>query len=585
MEYGKKQFRIRGILLAVSVIFVAFLWAAEPAFFSRAGSVNQAAVHAESGIPGLHFTFDYADNTPVELMLWYRENDAYLFLPAGADTRDMIWVLNGAEDLRIDGSQIAEGDAFALSEGVYPYSVTAQRNTTEGSLYVVMSANVNSVFIQTASDDLAWLHESKEHADTGMMLVMSPDAQMTYNGGIERIKCRGEASFEETDKKSYAVKLTQKTDLLGSGKAKQYTLISNYFDGSYLKNYAAYHMARSLAVPFAVNCEYADLYLNGFYAGNYLLTDKVEIGSSRIAIRDLEEVSEAYNRALTDAAGEIFPQGEDSRLKEIKAYPQRRDPDDISGGYLLELEFRERYDKRGSGFITAANQPVAIIYPAEASLNQASYIANLYQEMEDATFSPDGNNPVTGKHYSEYLDINSFARHYLVEEITKNMDAASSSRFFFKPEDAVSTKLFAGPNWDFDRSMRIPDITPDGYNMSFAGEVFVGGERDVEGFVDDSLWHRLYMQEDFFEHAVNIYLENGYTTACMTAEALMPQTSSRISKAVALDGMRRNKISGGDYFADSEAALTPFYTECIATSAFLRERAEYLKLEWEGKRE
>ncbi|MBR0171878.1 MAG: CotH kinase family protein [Lachnospiraceae bacterium] len=579
MEYERKHYLIRVLLYAASVALLFFLFFVTPRLFSRAEGPGQSDEGNDSGVPSVCFPFTHADNSDVQIQLWHTGDEYALFLPSGMAGHELSWELNGAESLRIDNTVISDGDRFTLASGQYTIALTAGQETTECKLYVYYSSGVNSLFIQTASGDTKRIHASKENTDTGMMVMLSPEADMMYSGALERIKCRGEASFLETEKKSYAVKLAHKADLLGAGRAKQYTLISNYFDGSYLKNYSAYYMARELQVPYAVACEYTDLYMNGVYAGSYLLTEKVEIGENRIAIRDLEEETIAFNRQVTDPVSGTYPEPGGS-LREMKAYPQLREPDDISGGYLLEQEFRERYDLRGSGFITAMNQPVAVIYPAEASYNEVFYIANLYQEMEDAVFAPDGIHPETGKHFSEYADIDSFARHYLIDEITKNMDAASTSQFFFKPEDAVSTKIHAGPSWDYDRSMGIGDITPDHYHMSHPGEIFVGGERDVEDFAEDSLWHGLYLHEDFFSHAVKLYMEHGYRIACFTAEGLMPQVVQRIRDSVTMDGIRWDKIDAYLHHYDREAALELFHLDCLETALFLRERAQYLMVEW-----
>ena len=579
MEYERKHHLIRVLLYTASVMMLFFLFFVNPRSLSQAEGNGQAGTGNGSFIPSVRFPFAHADNRDVHIELWHTGDEYALFFPSGAAGQELSWELNGLSSLRIDNTTVSDGDRFLLTAGEYAIALTTGQETTESKLYVYYSSGVNSIFIQTASGDTTLIHADKANTDTGTMIMLSPEADMTYNGAIERIKCRGESSFLETDKKSYAVKLTHKADLLGAGRAKQYTLISNYFDGSYLKNYSAYYMARELQVPYAVACEYTDLYMNGVYAGSYLLTEKVEIGESRIAIRDLEEETIAFNRHVAAPVSEKYPEPGGS-LKEMKAYPQLREPDDISGGYLLEQEFKERYDQRGSAFITAMNQPVAIIYPAEASYREVFYIANLYQEMEEAVFSPDGIHPETGKHFSEYVDIDSFARHYLIDEITKNMDATSTSQFFFKPEDAVSTKIHAGPNWDYDRSMGIADITPDDYHMSHPGDVFVGGERDVENFADDSLWHGLYRQEAFTSHAVRLFMEHGYRIACFTAEGLMPQVVQRIRDSVTMDGIRWDKIDAYQHHYDREAALELFHLDCLETSLFLRERAQYLLVEW-----
>ena len=38
----------------------------------------------------------------------------------------------------------------------------------------------------------------------------------------------------------------------------------------------------------------------------------------------------------------------------------------------------------------------------------------------------------------------------MTQEITKNYDGNNSSQYYYKPSDSESTKLYAGPPWDFD---------------------------------------------------------------------------------------------------------------------------------------
>ena len=48
------------------------------------------------------------------------------------------------------------------------------------------------------------------------------------------------------------------------------------------------------------------------------------------------------------------------------------------------------------------------------------------QEIEDAIQTEDGYHPVTGRHYTEYIDLESWADKYLVEEITRNNGGGST---------------------------------------------------------------------------------------------------------------------------------------------------------------
>ena len=38
----------------------------------------------------------------------------------------------------------------------------------------------------------------------------------------------------------------------------------------------------------------------------------------------------------------------------------------------------------------------------------------------------------------------------MVEEVSANFDGSKCSQYFYKPADSQSTKLYAGPVWDYD---------------------------------------------------------------------------------------------------------------------------------------
>lgn len=93
-----------------------------------------------------------------------------------------------------------------------------------------------------------------------------------------------------------------------------------------------------------------------------------------------------------------------------------------------------------------------IVSPDFISKAQYDYIAPILQSFEDAIWAKDGIDPRTGKHYSEIADVESFVLKYMLEEVVKSYDANHNSQYIYKPADAQSTKLFAGPAWDYDTS-------------------------------------------------------------------------------------------------------------------------------------
>lgn len=130
------------------------------------------------------------------------------------------------------------------------------------------------------------------------------------------------------------------------------------------------------------------------------------------------------------------------------------DPEDITGGYLLEMELPERYKDEISGFVTTGGQAVTMKCPECVSKAQIDYIADFYQKVEDALYSKDGyyTDGDGNRHpLSEYVDIESLARMYLIQEFSMNLDSGITSFYFYKDSYITGDgKLHAAPVWDFD---------------------------------------------------------------------------------------------------------------------------------------
>ena len=172
--------------------------------------------------------------------------------------------------------------------------------------------------------------------------------------------------------------------------------------------------------------------------------------------------------------------------------------EDISGGYLFERELPTRYTGELAGFITDQGDCYVLQSPQYASKEQVDYIADLMQEFQDAVSTEVGIHPQTGKHYSDYIDVDSFVRKYLAEEISKNYDGGVTSSFFYKPQDTVSDKIFAGPVWDFD-------VAFGNCNLDEIASNPVGITRLSDHVYGTEVFARLYEKEDFYSDMVMLY--------------------------------------------------------------------------------
>ena len=215
-----------------------------------------------------------------------------------------------------------------------------------------------------------------------------------------------------------------------------------------IRNKVAYDLATDAGLPYSSRSEFADLYCNGEYMGNYQICEKVQIGENRIEIEDLEKATEKVNEQELEEYPAFGPKG-GYKAGNRKGVKIPADPENISGGYLLELDYADRYKEEPSGFVTDRERPVVIKEPEYATRGQVNYIADYFQEFEDAVFSSDGRCPATGKGFWEYVDLKSLAKKYVLEEFVKNIDADRTSQFYYKPADSIA---FCGPVWDYDNS-------------------------------------------------------------------------------------------------------------------------------------
>jgi spore coat protein CotH len=243
-----------------------------------------------------------------------------------------------------------------------------------------------------------------------------------------QIKGRGNSTWVMYPKKPYRLKFDTKTAMLGMPSAKNWVLLANYNDKSLMRNRIALMLGRRLGADFTSDSRFVEVYMNGDYLGNYLLTAQVEVNENRV------------------------------NIKELKA-PNTSD-EDITGGYLLELD--QKMDET-YWFKTKQGLPFSVKSPEDILPSQLKYITGYMQVTEDALFGANANDPVEG--YAKYINVDSFLKWYLVEEIFQTTDARDfSSIFYYKDRNG---KLGMGPVWDFDTSAGNVDYSPTKNPASF----------------------------------------------------------------------------------------------------------------------
>ncbi len=279
--------------------------------------------------------------------------------------------------------------------------------------------------VQIVTSDGQMPTPSKEKHNGRMYLYRND--QLVYDSGEENefsIKVRGNATAWYP-KHPYKLKLPGKKNLLdldsSKNKDKNWVLLAGYCDKTLLRSKIGFYTAslfndinsnEKLYIP---NSEFVDVVINGEYLGNYCLTDSVKEGKDRLSVN--EKVSETGGIGCVAEYDPGYYVNEPKWIiSDKKKYP-----------YTFKFPDADDND--------------AIVYSAIAAFGE--YINKFESAFYDSETSDDWKN---------YIDVESFARWFLVHNILKNVD---TNYFFSKKTSDASSKFIMGPVWDFEWSIGI----------------------------------------------------------------------------------------------------------------------------------
>ena len=393
-------------------------------------------------------------------------------------TGDLEMTLKTSDDdegILLKSTEIGGTEYFFLPSGVEEGNM-APAFGDDAAYETMRSANIASLhfFSSDPEKPINYVHDNKGESAPGMIYMYDENFDQIYSGKVDGLKGRGNTTWYFTDKKSYQIKLSKKADLLdpvnGDQKAKKWILLANPYDPSLMRNYIAYDMAKEIGLECSPEGRPVDLYYDGVYRGTYYLCEKVEIGDGRVEIDELEKDVEKANPDVDFDALEVV--STENSIGNLVQYQEGiTDPEDISGGYLIELD-HVFYPAEKSWFRYYRLAVGVVKSPEFTSRTMMDYISchmsDMFKYLNEAKRGLND-----GSKLGEYIDLDSFARYFLVSEWLANNDIWTSSTFVYKPKG--DDLIYAGPVWDFDSSMRVQEEERD-WDKWFAdqGEQLMG---------------------------------------------------------------------------------------------------------------
>ena len=440
-------------------------------------------------------------NSVISLSCFTNEREQhFIFLPSIADTQQSY--ISIPDNMSI-AFRDEEGNRFTLKDGdsILPLQVDRAygaafvhpggESEPEEFFMVTRARGLPSIFVYTDSGNFNAINNDKEHLEPGSILIFNGEGELDYSGSLEYIKGHGNQSWLR-DKKSYNIVLSREASLLGMPKSEKWVLLSNVMDLSNIRNSLAFYMSENTGFKYTPRQEYAEVYLNGNYNGLYQLMEKVSVGSGRIEINDLNLDNTMVNKAeiynYRHISGAVSKGG-----CICDGYELAGNPPDITGGYIIERDYGEKFDFEVSKFTTPLGDRYVLKAPKYASIEETQYIADRFAELERRARN--------GEDIEDIADIKSFADKYLLEEFVKNDGAQRTSAFFYKDSDKTDPHIYAGPVWDYDKSMNA-----DGSSFP-----------DCNRFLSYFTWYRnhtmlfhdlIFNNERFMEMVVSEYRDN-----------------------------------------------------------------------------
>ncbi len=357
------------------------------------------------------------DRNGSEIDSWYdsSSNTYYLFLTNAVTISELELPVKG---IRLKKTSSGELDTETnVVKGAFTKSGDSVTLTAvDGTKYnvAVKQSGLPSVSITLNGVTLSELHANGKDQKYKNQTVLITDA----SGNVDvsqtdaEFKGRGNTTWKASRKKPYQIKFNKKQSVLGMAKAKKWVLLANSFDDAMLRNKTAYTLGDDLEMTYTPDQEFADLWIDGEYLGTYTIGEKCEIDSNRLNLTDplgvLVEVDNAYYAENDYYFSEPF-------FKSI---------------FCLSEEVDEN------------NSKAAIDSFREKTNAFTSYLGS--KDPSEYTL----------EELSQHIDVDSFAKWYLVEEYLTNCDSYISSFYWYS--DGSSDVLHLGPIWDLDTSAGSP---------------------------------------------------------------------------------------------------------------------------------
>lgn len=342
------------------------------------------------------------------------------------------------------------------------------------------------------------------------------------------VKGRGNSSFVFA-KHGIKLEFENKEKILGMPKNRDWDLISNQRDKSFLRNYITYQLADALGDEYSPRSCFVEVFLNREYIGVYQLVEHMKVSKNRI---NIPENDSSFLVEKTSATTTGVEMDEDA-------------PDNINGYISTNPRI----------FITQLGYIFQINSPKNPSDQSIKLVQDHFNDFENFL---KGKGVYNMDSLAKWIDVEDFIRYYTIQEFTKNLDGAFRRSIYFTWEKGDVIKM--GPVWDFDL----------GYGLT-SSEM-----KTHEGwYVRNYGWYRFTFKNSNFKKAVQEYWETNKKHFAALPDSIDTMVS-KLGKAAKNEFKRWPVLGTDDYWPFVEAYET-YEDAANSLKTWIKKRYDWLE--------
>ena len=430
-----------------------------------------------------------ANGLPAAIRLIRTETDA-LYLPGNVDPAVCRFSWEGGLTAS-DGERTWESGTLPIPAPGQTRTYTFRAGSKTAAFTVTTwqgSAAVKPVFVEI-DESLGTIEamnsDPAHNTECHGMIYIDGEAHT-----LSKMKGRGNIAWRQsTDKRAYNVTLGKKAVILGLDvqKTKKYSFLANMGDHSLLRDKMGYDLGYELGV--GNDSANADVWMNGVYQGVYLVTPKT----------DSYVTDDGYLLENDNGTEPPISEGGDPSFN-LRGLSGSNGTDTVNNG-----DNRITVKEIGDNLLLDENGKVD--KSEENLLAVTEEIRAWTQDAWDAIRSPSGYNE-KGRYYTDYIDITSFAKMFLVLEYSKDYDVCCGSKFLQRFGTADTDKLYAMPVWDLDNAFG--SVCENGallLNADISMSTGYGGYFHNMRDVCTSIYKTLGKHRDFMEEVCRVYAQ------------------------------------------------------------------------------